>query len=216
MDTSVDIVTPATNFSLVSLAEAKLVLGIDASDTSGDALTTFMMETYSAVIATLCNRVFAKETVIETFRYIDKTRLYLSRYPVDSDDITSVTLGDDTEVTDYVVDEPAGKLTRSLGWFNDPVTVEYSGGYNLPTDAPLALKQAVLLLIQAQLATSGGGGLTSTQSGGIRMIAHKDSRVMYYPQGTTSSTSGSSGGVSASSSQRVVDSLISHYVRHAV
>ncbi len=213
METAIDIVTPATNVSLVSLEEANLVLGTDASTAT---LTQFWLDAYSAIIATLCNRVFAKETVTETFYYVDSNRLFLSRYPVDSDDITSVTLGDDTVVTDYVVDEPAGKLTRLLGWGNDPVTVEYAGGYELPDEAPLALKQAVLLLVQTQIATGGGGSGSLTSAGGVRMIAHKDSRVMYYQEQSSTSSSSSSTTVGGSASQRIVDSLISHYIRHWV
>jgi hypothetical protein len=213
METAIDVVTPATNTSFVSLEEANLVLGTDITTAP---LTEFLLDTYSAIIATLCNRVFAKETVVETFYYVDSNRLFLSRYPVDSADITSVTLGDGTVVTDYVVDEPAGKLTLLQGWFNDPVTVEYSGGYELPDDAPKALKQATLLLVQNQIATGGGAAGSLTSAGGIRMIAHKDSRVMYYQEQSSTSSSNSASTVGGNASQRVVDSLLSHYVRHWV
>src|SRR4249920_3105099 len=96
MDSIINIITPATVFDLMSLDEMKDVLGIADTDTSQDAIIQSQITMMSDVIATQCNRhpidghSWAKETVRETVRDLDSRRLYLSHWPVKTDDIESV------------------------------------------------------------------------------------------------------------------------------
>src|SRR6185437_189068 len=105
----------------------------------------------SAEIATQCNRVFAQETVVETFRDTgDQFRIYLSRWPVVvSDEFPFVVEEDGVELVideDYELDLEKGRLTRFNMVWSEPVVVSYTGGYDLPQKAPLALRQAALLM----------------------------------------------------------------------
>jgi hypothetical protein len=86
------------------------------------------------------------------------------------------------------------------------VRVTYSGGYELPDDAPPPLKQATLLLIvQARSAA------TRESIEGIRMISHKDSRVMFFDPGQQQAKATTAGGLGSGVKQ--VDDLLMHYVR---
>ena len=67
-DTTVKVITPADSYALLTLDELKLAFGIPLTDTTRDAQLQAMIDGYSDVIATLCNRTFAKETVEETWR----------------------------------------------------------------------------------------------------------------------------------------------------
>src|SRR5215475_13912021 len=80
---------PADNFDLLTLEEAKLMLGV--TETDEDASIQLLITTYSDVVATLCNRVFAKETMRETVRCLQPNRYFVSHYPIaDESDVTSV------------------------------------------------------------------------------------------------------------------------------
>lgn len=75
------VVTPAQSYDLTVLATVKAELGI--TDRSEDENLTRWIKQASDVIAKYCNRVFAQETVSETFRLATReSNLLLSRYPV--------------------------------------------------------------------------------------------------------------------------------------
>lgn len=210
MQSSLTVVTPAQDISLVSLYEAKLGINLGSStDTALDDQLELLIEWSSAEIAALCNRTFAQETVIETFHDIgySNNRLYLSRYPVTT--ITAFTEDGEAMVldTDYRIDKQSGILTRIDDVWSGPVSVSYTGGYSLPNDSPRALRQAAVLMTrEAYYATTRGDA-------SIRMVAHKDSRVIYFDPNTKSA---SSGGGSSSPARRAVGDLLKHFTRFYV
>src|SRR3954469_19328799 len=120
-------------------AEAKTALGIAASDVSSDPQLQWLIDTNSDVIATLCNRIFAKEKVIETWRDLESRRVYLTHWPVKIADIESVTTNAAARL-DYELEEGSGKLSIFVDR-NEPIIINYTGGFDLPTQAPMALKQ---------------------------------------------------------------------------
>ena len=67
-DVTVNVIEPATNFDLLTVDELKILLGVAPSDTSQDAQLAMMISIYSAYVAEMCNRTFAREKVIETWR----------------------------------------------------------------------------------------------------------------------------------------------------
>jgi hypothetical protein len=76
----------------------------------------------------------------------------------------------------------------------------------------LPLQQAVRLAVrqeqtqEAQAATGGSG---------IRMLAHKDSRIMYFsPKDMAGGATGASGGLSVSAADKAIENLISKYTRY--
>jgi hypothetical protein len=208
MQSLLTIVEPAQDVALVSLYEAKLGLNLMTStDATLDDQLELLIEWSSAEIAALCNRVFAKETVIETFDEVSSysSRLYLSRWPVVGD-IAEITEDGEALVldTDYTLDRENGVLLRADAPWVTPLRIKYTGGYSLPNDAPRALRQAAVLMTrEAYYATTRGDA-------SIRMVAHKDSRVIYFDP--NAKTGGAAAGGS-SAARRAVSDLLKRYMR---
>jgi hypothetical protein len=211
-DITVKVLTPADSHDLISLEEAKIYLGISAADTSSDEQLKLLISYNSATIAELCNRTFGYEKVRETWRCMapiacpdGSSRLYLTHWPVLEDDIESVETGGYTLLPEeYEIEEASGKLTLWNGNVDD-IIVTYSGGYLLPDDAPDALKQASGLLVR-----SGRSEAAAEATSGVRMIAHKESRIMFHPPAKTGGTSSS--GVSSTAANQV-KGLLTSYIR---
>ena len=204
-DVTVKILTPATEFDLMTLDEVKVALGISPTIVNpvSDAQLTWMISTNSATISRLCNRVFAKEKVEESWRCQQSRRSFLSHWPVKEEDIESVTTNGGDNI-DWELEEASGKLSIFSGR-DEPIVVTYTGGYDLPDEAPLELKQCCTLMIAAEKSE-----LSFTAVSGIRMIAHKESRVMFQ-----SAPKMGQGGAGAAASGPV-QAILSHFVRHWV
>ena len=145
-DIWVKVLEPADSYALLTLDELKAILGLSATDTSEDEQLNMWIDQYSDVVATMCNRVFAKEKVAETWRGdtmpFDCPRLFLTHYPVADADIESV-------------ESPRGSAHRSVA-LRDRKRIRQAahrrrmvraghrrpirGGYELPDEAPAALK----------------------------------------------------------------------------
>jgi hypothetical protein len=177
-DISVKVLQAADSYALLTLDELKAILNVPLTDTSADAQLQAYIDQYSDVVATMCNRVFAYETVEETWRGdpppFDSPRLFLTRYPVADADIVSVESprGSVLDPASYEIENASGKL-RIEGAWAEPVTVTYSGGYHLPAEAPPALKAATGLLIQA-------ARMQGRMTNGLRLVMHQDTRVQYF------------------------------------
>jgi hypothetical protein len=208
-DRVVNIITPATNYDLITLDELKLMFGIPVSDTIQDELYNQYITIYSDMISEYCNRTFAYEELYEIWRCVeyDQTnamkRLFLSHYPLD--DTYSIIVESPTggviDSSEYEIEWKSGKI-ELLGTNTEPIKVTYAGGYNLPDEAPPALKQAVALAIRENQAYMQRLGVS-----GIRSISHKDSRVMYFDI-----VQGQQKGQGPFGSTAAGD-LLSHYVR---
>lgn len=206
-----EVVEQASSHALLEVEEAKQMLGIIGSDPAQDELLKLLIDIASGQISAYCaDRVFARETVIERFYDEDiVTRLFLSRFPVKYQDIQGVTNGNGQLFDDYDLDERAGKLITGGGWVS-PVVVTYTGGYELPSQSPPALKGACALLLKGLwTAASTGGGA----GGPIRMVAHKESRVMYYNTTGGDSGSGASKSIGTAGTDRAVQNLLAHFTR---
>ena len=233
-DRTVQVITPATDTDLMTLDEAKTLLGISPSDTSGDTQLAFFISVNSATVARLCNRVFAYEEVCETWRELGATSYWnpgfyypyypgyfcpcsnsnrghriisLSHWPIVPEDIQSVESPPGTVIDPscYELEGDSGKLSSLTGPWFEPVVVTYSGGYQLPDDAPLPLKQACSLLnVQSKLLASLSG------IAGIRMLAHKEVRTMFHDP--LKIIEAAMGGVGSPTHMAVMN-LLSHYIR---
>ncbi|WP_424813562.1 phage head-tail connector protein [Roseococcus sp. YIM B11640] len=147
---SLTVVAPAASKLLCTLDDVKVELGLSGS--ADDAALTARIGQASDAIAASCDRVFARETVQETFRGLScQGPLRLERQPVAS--IVSVAVdGQAFSAGDYEVDAD-GRLWRLsgdalAGWAGSKVVVTYAGGYLLPEDAsptlPLELRRACI------------------------------------------------------------------------
>lgn len=76
--------------------------------------------------------------------------------------------------TDYRIDYNSGKVSVDGQWVT-PAIVEYTGGYKLPTEAPLPLKKACALMVQEDRIKNQQASVA-----GMRQISHKESRVAFY------------------------------------
>jgi hypothetical protein len=194
-DIWVKVLTPADSYALLTLDELKAILNVPPSNTSEDAQLQAYIDVYSDVVATMCNRVFGYESVEETWRGdlppLDTPRLFLTRYPVADADLVSVESprGSVLDPASYELENASGKL-RIEGAWAEPVTVTYSGGYQLPDAAPKALKAATGLLIQVARQQ---GRTTS----GIQSVMHGDTRVQYFDPAQAFGKAGASDTVDA-------------------
>lgn len=182
---------------LVSLDDLKLALGIEG--TTEDAALASAITFQSRIIAEYCNRRFGLAQAVETFtfdRYEDMLRrqaLTLSLYPVV--EVTEV-LGAGVVGTDYSFDPTSGRLWMANGYcWVDTVNVSYSGGYDLPEEAPARLQRAVIDAVNA-------GRTSSYRDPTIREVQHGDARVSYFTP-SISSTTGSSDFLSAAAAELI-------------
>jgi hypothetical protein len=209
------VVDAATNFDLLTLDEAKLLLGIALTDTSQDEIVTTLITSFSRMISTLCNRTFARETVIETWREMFNGRIFLSHWPVKEADIQTVSSGSVVlDNTMYELEEKSGKVSfisnpggsQSVPWLW-PAVVTYTGGYMLPDEAPFDLKQACAILIRDERMR-----MRQAQVAGIRQISHKESRVAFFDPNALllrmMQLSAKGFGINP-----VVDNLLKHYIQ---
>ncbi len=147
----ITVTTAADTYSLISETAARAALDVPTGD---DALIDAIIKRASDVIARHCRRVFAKETIEETFRPDQcHGELILSRYPVVS--ITSISENGNALVADdYELDKDKGFITRLHGsrpcyWSTWKTVVTYVAGYELPAKAPPALAQACIQLVKS-------------------------------------------------------------------
>jgi hypothetical protein len=202
MHTTIKVIKPATDLSLITLFEAKNALSLH--DEVSDDLIKFIVARSSDEIARYCNRVLAQETVTETFYDTNgHSKLFLERYPVK--EVIEVNGG---PVTDYDLDQLSGKLLGFNGGFSDPTVVTYTGGYELPFESPPSLRQAAILAVREAYYSSIRGDST------IRMIGHKESRVIYFdPNAALKASSGSSAGGGGSAATRSMKALLERFTR---
>jgi hypothetical protein len=207
-DVIIKVLTPADSFALLKLSELKIMLGIAETDETSDDQLKQMIDWYSAYVSVVANRVFARERVRETWRSLQGNRIFLSHWPVKEDDIESVEAPRGTlqPEIDYELEEASGKLSL-FGARAEPIVVTYTGGFDLPDEAPNDLKSAAAILVRK--------GRTEAQqeaTAGIRSISHKDSRVMFFDPNKTSSGGSTSNG-SGGEAIRAVHALLYHYSR---
>jgi hypothetical protein len=209
MQSTIVVTTPATSIDLIALDELKRALNI--TSTVQDQMLADLITRVSDEIAAYCSRVFGYETVVETFTEIpdDKARLFLARFPIpqDSTGTTSITSGGTALAypDGMLLDSLWGKLTLPSGVYTTQTVINYSGGYHLPDEAPPALKQAaVILMREAYYATIRGDAT-------VRMIGHKESRIIYFDPNLLARGIAGSGGTPA---QRAVGDLLTSFTRY--
>jgi hypothetical protein len=213
-DRIIKVLTPATSFDLVTLDEAKLLMGMSKLDTSEDEQLQLFIDINSATVMRMCNRIFAREEVREEWRDLNGgCRLFPSHWPIKDGDIASVEspIGTVIDPSTYELEEESGKvefLPNGLaGAWIEPVAITYTGGYDLPDEAPLPLKRVVAMLnLQSKILASLG------TIAGIRTLSHKEARVQFHdPSKILSAAMGGSGAENSAITQ-----MLSHYIHYEV
>jgi hypothetical protein len=172
---------------------------------------------YSDVIATMCNRVFAKEKLIETWRGdsppfdSQNGRVFLTHYPVKDGDIESITAPDGSFIdpAGYEIENRSGKLQFFGAVWAAPIRITYTGGYNLPEEAPPALKQALAIMVGAARVF-----VHRQLTSGIRSLAHKESRVQFFDVNQAAAKQGASTPLSQAAD--TVNAMLYKYIRFYV
>ncbi len=194
-------------YDLTTVEAVNAALGLE-SNTADDAITAAQITHTSRMIAALCDRNFALMDVSENFRVQwgePVHALYLRQYPVEQ--VVSITQdGSEADSTMYELDDEAGLLWMKCGRWCGPVIAEYSGGYNLPDEAPALLAQACIEMVGGQRLLSA----TAAVDPNLREIQHGDTRIVYQLAGMGGSTT-SSGSIPKS-----VSDLIYKYIRQTV
>jgi len=196
---------------LLTLDECKTLLGMSTTDTTHDAQLALQISIYSQTLERMCNRIFAKETGVESWREDGGSgRVFLTHFPVKAADITEVTDGGVVlDPSQYALEERSGKLANrrysdsvAIPWVT-PVHITYTGGYDLPTDAPYPLKQAcAILIMEARMR------MVQAQVAGIRQVSHREARVTFFdPNAVLLKLGGKS------PSMQAVEALINQYTR---
>jgi len=214
----VNVLTPNDVVGLISLEDCKILLDIASGDTSKDAQLQMLIDQNSMVLAEMANRdTWAKEKVIETWECVPpvccpdgSARIWLTRAPVKKADIESVESprGTIIDPNDYEVEERTGQV-KFPGGASGQIIITYTGGFDLPDEAPLALQQAASMMVRSYRTEA---AQASTSGAGVRMIAHKESRIMYHSP--KDMAAGGSAGVSGSTpSETALRNLIGKYTR---
>jgi hypothetical protein len=176
--------TDSAGPDLISLDDLKLALGIEG--TSEDAALQAAITMQSRIIAEYCDRRFGLAEALETFTFdrnetmLPRQALTLSLYPVV--EVAEVSTAGAT-AADYDFDPDSGRLWTSGCWAETVVAVLYSGGYDLPEQAPARLQQAVIQAV-SESRTVG------SRDPSIRELQHGDTRVSYFTSSLSSASSG--------------------------
>ena len=147
-------VTPAATMALVTVDQAKLVLGIDAADASQDAALQAQIAQTSAAIHRYVDRVLVMQGYRDQFRYVCNWMgiaepLELRQYPiaVDVGGLPVVSIVQDGTGIDplyYEADIDRGLIyaldsAGAYGWTGLLITVDYTAGYDpIPDDVQAA------------------------------------------------------------------------------
>lgn len=142
-----EIITPASDPNLLTVEEARAIVGLASGDTSKDAQLERLVDRVSAEIHSACRiargrgapRTLRQETVQETKFYSGGRSLILARRHEIT--LTSFTIGGVSyDVTDFIVDGDAGKVSAVTGtefteWPRGLAVVVYEAGFDeVPPD----------------------------------------------------------------------------------
>lgn len=176
--------TASAGPDLVSLDDLKAALGI--AGTAEDAQLQAQITFQSRIIAEYCDRRFGRAEALETFRFDRgevlpaRNALVLKLYPVTE----VIELAGTMDADGYEFDPASGRLWMTNGGcWADVVSVTYSGGYDLPEEAPARLAAAVIESINETR-------MIGTRDPAIQSVQHGDVRVGYFSSSTSSGSSG--------------------------
>lgn len=144
------VTSPASTYDLTLLATVKSELGI--TDRSEDEKLARWITQASGEVSKRLNRVFARETISETFRATSRQDgLLLSRFPVS--EIVSIIENDTTlTATDYELVAQTGELNRlrtdrGWQWPIGKIVVTYTAGYAEIGDLPDGVERLAIIFV---------------------------------------------------------------------
>jgi hypothetical protein len=179
------VINQSDTYDLTVLETLKQELKI--TDNSQDEILATRIHRASDDINRYCNRIFAKETVKETFRngWNWKKSLFLRRTPINS--ITSIIIGSspNTDIVDsnlYEFDPNDGiggfvwpletngqRVLFPCSWsnwsdWNSIMEITYIGGYTLLDELPYGVEEACIELAKIRYNLASGTGITTDKT----------------------------------------------------
>jgi hypothetical protein len=152
--------------SYCSLEEVKAYADISVTDISKDELIDNLIVACQSFIDEYCSRTFEIGKKTEYFGDVPTSKLFLSKYPIDTKKSIQVwdswdrsyLSTDLIDSDDYFVDAENGiiKLDYEVGGSPGSVKVAYTGGFQTLPDA---IKQACIELVTRKLKEGPSGGL---------------------------------------------------------
>lgn len=180
----ITVTTAASNHDLTTVATAKAALGV--SGTADDVFLVELITEASGAIRRYCNRVFAKETVVETIRLsraLDAVNLV--RWPVTA--VASVVEdGTTLQTVDYETDLETGLVyrldanDRRRVWTAGKLVITYQAGYILPSatsgrNLPSDIEAACIALVRFLYFRRGTDPWTrSVDAGAVKLALNAD------------------------------------------
>jgi hypothetical protein len=214
-DVSIKVLEEPVSRDFLTLEEAQTRLGmpITGGDPAANELLQIQISDASAIIARLCNREFAKTTVAETWRGNGHETIFLRLWPVKDADVFGIGGGlgiwpsPPLAPGSFELENYSGKLRVGSV---DPITITYAGGYLLPDECPDDLKHACILVMRSSRSEAQRESVE-----GIRMLAHKESRVIFFDPNTqkTATAAAATGGFGYGAA---VDAILPRYCRRWV
>ncbi|KMZ43980.1 MULTISPECIES: hypothetical protein [Bacillales] len=168
---------------LTTLTRLKGVMQLPPEDTSMDETLLLLAAAASQAIENHCKRSFRKKVYTETLSGHDSLYLNLRNYPIHHiEEVRAETvLADYKEIGD-------GRLYRANGWpiGEHNITVTYSGGYVLPSEAteaePRTLPESIELACLLYMQMIGRNpGVKSERVGDISVTYGDDSQALPAP-----------------------------------
>jgi hypothetical protein len=146
------VVTPATDTALITLEQAKLVLGIADTDDSQDPIIQTQIDAVSAGICNYCDRAFVVQTYRDQLMYPSMgfgEPLRARQYPIQLDDVGVPTLftvtvdGNVIDPTSYDLDAENGRAYMiNGGWAGATILLDYTAGFaEIPADVQAAANE---------------------------------------------------------------------------
>jgi hypothetical protein len=165
------LITPATERALVTLDDLREQLRVRPGDVANDAWLTKVIARASLAAERYCNRIFAKQTYLDTFPTgitgVLGEPLILSQAPVDPASLTITLVGTDLAATDYGLEPLAAHVWRTGTYWSSVsgLVVVFDAGFDpIPAD----VQQAVLDLCTVENAGRGRDPmLRATESPGL-------------------------------------------------
>ena len=148
------ILTPAPTQDLTAIETVKSELQL--TDSADDAVLGDLIRQASWTVSSHCRRVFAQETVRETYdRFFAipcRRPILLTRTPV----VQVISVTEDDHVlnpSDYAADRETGELHRMWGgypvdWWPCRLTIDYIGGYSLLAELPHDVERCCIDLVK--------------------------------------------------------------------
>jgi hypothetical protein len=140
--------------------------------------------------------------------------MFLSHWPVKEVDIERVEIPRGYPVGPgcWELDERAGRLSVFCGT-SEPMVVTYWGGFELPEEAPPALRYAALLMVGDSKQQAQRDSSNVALAAGIKTIRHKEASVTFQSPTASETAAVTTAAGAQSPKMAAANDLLAHFTR---